>query len=122
MPNWFKITNSGSVYSVFVLVGLMVVLLALLTLVATFVFKETQQYRNDSCALSFSTPCKYLSMHPDDDYVTFQRQRNTWIFSVNEQGEYICTTNNLTNIVDKDLHHLSIFRVATIIWLDNQET
>lgn len=60
-----------------------------------------------------SVACNDLSTHPDDDWETFDKERNRWQISVNRQGQYLCGTKNITDIVDK------IVEKQSRIWLSS---
>lgn len=113
MPRRLENTNNGTVGVIVISVGTGVVLMGLLSLVAKFVFTEKQQNKCEWCTKRFSTPCKYLTMNPDDDYETFERHSHLWTYSVNEEGEYVCTTKNLTKIMEKMAEKTARLRLST---------
>lgn len=89
-----------------VLVAINIVISCLDSLVAVIVYKENQQWTFRT--QTFSSLCKNLSTHPDDDYATFTE----WTVSVNEQGEYICKTRHATKIVEKIVEKQSLIRLS----------
>lgn len=48
-----------------------------------------------------SIACDALTMHPEDDYKTFDENKNSWTQTVNRQGQYVCGTKHITDIIDK---------------------
>lgn len=80
-----------------------ILIACLVSLVAYNVFQESQGVALNIRARAGipSIVCDLLSMHPDDDWETFDEDKGSWEVSVNKQGEYRCSTRNFTEIVEK---------------------
>lgn len=87
----------------------------LISLVVYFIDKEMQQYRAgaEATAETNSIFCDDLSMHPDDDYKTFDKSGNRWRISLDRKGNYICASRNVADIVDTVVVRQSRIRLAS---------
>lgn len=92
-----------------------ILIACLVSLVAYNVFQESQGVALNIRARAGipSIVCDALSMHPDDDWETFDRDKGSWEVSVNKQGEYRCSTRNFTEIVEKIVEKSSRIRLSS---------
>lgn len=90
-------------------------LIACLTLLVAYnVYKENGTFASGSQTVGItSIACDALSMHPDDDYETFDENKNRWTQSVNRQGQYICGTKNVTDMIEKAVEKQSRLHLAS---------
>lgn len=99
------------------LILIVVVITSLDVLVGYIVKREFHEYNMHykSSSLHFAIKCEDILMHPDDDYVLFNKNKDKWEWSVNEQGENICRTNSVKDIVDKVIAAQVLFVVVVFL-------
>lgn len=103
-----------------ILVATNFLITCLTLLVAYNVYQENGTFASVSQTVRIiSIACDALSMHPDDDYETFEENKNIWTKSVNRQGQYVCETKNITDIIEKVVEKQSRVHLASA--LDGQQ-
>lgn len=98
-----------------ILITCNILIACLVSLVAYNAFHENQGSTLNTRARAGITSimCDTLSMHPNDDWETFDLDKSKWKISVNSQGAYMCSTRNVTDIVEKIVEKSSRIRLSS---------
>ncbi|XP_060576898.1 uncharacterized protein LOC132734219 isoform X1 [Ruditapes philippinarum] len=83
-----------------------------LVLILGHIFYHEWKYFKTEMIKDFPVPCSSLSLSADEDYVTFDLNKSVLKTYIDDKGNYICSKNNLSEILQTVVERVSRVQLA----------